>query len=184
MSVSRFHFQRAAQLLHAGSVIAYPTEAVWGLGCDPHNENAINQLLELKGRPANKGLILIASSVNQIANILDQLSARDRKKVIATWPGPVTWVLPHFGTVSPLVSGGRDTVAVRVTAHPLASALSESFGGALISTSANPTGFAPAKTRLRIAQYFGAELPVVNGELGGLDKPTMIRTLDGKLLRN
>lgn len=183
MSVSRFHCQRAAQLLHAGSVIAYPTEAVWGLGCDPQNEQAINRLLDLKGRPANKGLILIASSVNQLGEILDQLSTNDREKVIASWPGPVTWVLPHFGTVSSLVSGGRDTVAVRVTAHPLAAALCETFGGALISTSANPTGFTPAKTRLRIAQYFGAKLPVVNGELGGLDRPTMIRTLDGEVVR-
>lgn len=183
MSVSHFQCQRAAQLLHAGAVIAYPTEAVWGLGCDPHNQQAINALLNIKGRPANKGLILIASTTDQLATILDRLSPLDRDQVTATWPGPVTWVLPHFGTVSPLVSGNRDSVAVRVTAHPVASALCEAFGGALISTSANPGGQLPAKTRLRVAQYFGADLPVVNGGLGGLDKPTMIRTLGGEIVR-
>jgi L-threonylcarbamoyladenylate synthase len=183
MSVSPFQLQRAAQLLHAGSVIAYPTEAVWGLGCDPYNDAALKALLELKGRPANKGLILIAASVDQLTDILDQLSTADRQKVMATWPGPVTWVLPHFGMVSDLISGGRDTVAVRVTAHSLAAALCDAFGGALVSTSANPTDHAPAKTRLRVAQYFGADLPVVNGALGGLDKPTRICTLNGEVVR-
>jgi L-threonylcarbamoyladenylate synthase len=183
MSASQFQLQRAAQLLNAGSVIAYPTEAVWGLGCDPHNDSALNLLLDIKGRPANKGLILIAASVDQLTDILDQLSASDRQKVMATWPGPVTWVLPHFGTVSDLISGGRDTVAVRVTAHPIAAALCMQFGGALVSTSANPTDHAPAKTRLRVAQYFGGNLPVVNGELGGLNKPTKIQTLCGDLIR-
>jgi L-threonylcarbamoyladenylate synthase len=183
MSISRFQLQRAAHLLHAGQVVAYPTEAVWGLGCDPHNEQALHHLLALKNRPPEKGLILLGSSIDQFAGILDRLSDADREKVLATWPGPVTWVLPHFGTVSPWVSGGRDSVAARVTAHPLAAALSKEFGGPIVSTSANPTGFLPAKTRLQIAQYFGEELPVINGQLGGLNKPTSIRTLDDRMIR-
>lgn len=183
MSISRFHCQRAAQLLHAGAVIAYPTEAVWGLGCDPHNHEALKDLLALKVRPPEKGFILIAASIDQLAGILDRLSPDDRAKVTATWPGPVTWVLPHFGTVSPLISGGRDTVAVRLTAHPLAAALCEAFGGPIVSTSANPACHPPAKTRLRVAQYFGAVLPALNGALGGLQRPTTIRTLTGEVVR-
>lgn len=176
--------QQAAKRLRDGDVLAYPTEAVWGLGCDPSNESAIKRLLALKKRPPEKGLILIGASTDHFAPLLNKLSLPDRDKVVSTWPGPVTWVLPHFGLVSPLISGGRDTVAIRVTGHVLAAKLCEVFGGCIVSTSANPTGFEPAKSREVVAQYFGEDFPVVDGELGGLDRPTKIYTLTGATLRS
>lgn len=184
--MSQFRIQHIAETLQQGGVIAYPTEAVWGLGCDPNNPNAIKRLLTLKDRPVDKGLILIGASTDQFEPILSQLKQSEREPLLATWPGPVTWVVPHFGLVSPLVSGGRDTVAIRVTDHPLVQALCLAFDGPIVSTSANPTGREEARSAITVHNYFADQLDaVLEGELGGLDKPTQIRELiTGKQLRS
>lgn len=178
--------QHAAHTLQQGGVIAYPTEAVWGLGCDPTNPDAIKRLLTLKQRPVEKGLILIGATTTQFEPILAHLTQAEREQLMATWPGPVTWVVPHFGLVSGLVSGGRDTVALRVSDHPLVQTLCLAFGGPIVSTSANPAGHEEARSALTVHNYFADQLDdVLDGELGGLDRPTQIRELkSGKQLRS
>lgn len=166
-------------VLRAGGVIAYPTEAVFGLGCDPRNENALRKLLQLKQRDPAKGLILIAASFDQLAPYLGNIDAVLQQRVLPTWPGPVTWVLPANLEISTLLRGAHDTLAVRVTAHPLASALCRAFGGALISTSANQSHQAPARTARDVVQIFGEQLDaVLAGDLGDQSNPTEIR--DGR----
>lgn len=184
--MSSFRLRYTAHTLQVGGVIAYPTEAVWGLGCDPANPNAIRRLLTLKSRPVKKGLILIGASTEQFEPILSRLKQKEREQIIATWPGPVTWVVPHFGLVSPLVSGGRDTVAIRVTDHTQVQSLCREFGGPIVSTSANPTGLCEARSALAIRTYFNDKLDgILHGKLGGRDKPSEIRELgSGKTLRN
>jgi L-threonylcarbamoyladenylate synthase len=168
----------AASLLHRSGVVAYPTEAVWGLGCDPLDEAAVMRLLALKQRPVDKGLILIAGALGQFDGLLDwDALPTDRREVVyASWPGPHTWIVPATGRVPHWITGAHDGVAVRVSAHPTVVALCAAFGGPLVSTSANPAGALPP----RALDAFDAALlsaldGVVAGETGGLARPTVIR---------
>ena len=175
----------AAALLRCGEVVAYPTEAVWGLGCDPGNVGAVDRVLAVKGRAAAKGLILIAASSAQLLPYLGELSPDEVLRLGEARPVATTWVVPASRHAPPWVTGGRATIAVRVIRHPLAAALCRAFGGPLVSTSANPQGKPPARTALKVRQYFrGAHLHVVPGPLGGASQPSEIRDLhSGDVLR-
>jgi len=177
--------RRAVETVRSGGVIAYPTEAVYGLGCDPLEDSAVERILELKGRDQAKGLILIASDLSQLLPFLASLPDAVMQTLTASWPGPVTWVVPAAPTLPFWLSGGRDTLAVRVTAHPVASALCRAAGMALVSTSANRSGQSPARTALAVRAQFGAGVDcILPGAVGDLDKPTEIReALTGKVLR-
>ncbi|MBU8976929.1 MULTISPECIES: Sua5/YciO/YrdC/YwlC family protein [unclassified Lysobacter] len=168
----------AAPLLRGGGVIAYPTEAVWGLGCDPFNEAAVMRLLSIKQRPVDKGVILIAGARAQLDGLLDwdALTAAQREAVFASWPGPNTWIVPTTPRVPRWITGTHDGVAVRVSAHPDVIALCAEFGGPLVSTSANLAGEPPAFSRDALDPRVLALLDGVGtGETGGLASPTAIR---------
>jgi L-threonylcarbamoyladenylate synthase len=174
-----WHLREAARRLHAGAVIAYPTEAVYGLGCDPLDAAAVERILALKQRPISSGLILIAADYTQIEPFLEPLPAVLRRKVFATWPGAVTWLLPARPEVPVWLRGVHDSLAVRVTAHAGSAALCTAFGGALVSTSANPHGRVPARSPLQVRRYFGDGLTyILPGPLGGRLRPSEIR--DGR----
>jgi len=169
----------AGRWLRAGGVIAYPTEAVYGLGCDPLDPRAVQRILDLKCRPRAAGLILIAADFTQLEAFLLPLPPALHRCVFATWPGPVTWVLPCRPEVPVWLRGRHAALAVRVTAHPTAAALCSRFGGALVSTSANPHGREPARTPLQVRRYFGAGVDhVLTAPLGGQARPSEIR--DGR----
>jgi L-threonylcarbamoyladenylate synthase len=183
MSGSLLSIAEAVATLRRGGVIAYPTEAVWGLGCDPFDEAAVQRLLALKQRELDKGLILVAATVAQFDGLLDwdALPPTRCAAVRASWPGPNTWVMPASVRVPRWITGAHRSgdyasVAVRVSAHPLVVALCTAFGGVLVSTSANPAG-APAPTTL--ADFDPALLAgldgLVAGSTGGQDRPTTIR---------
>jgi L-threonylcarbamoyladenylate synthase len=168
----------AIATLRRGGVIAYPTEGVWGLGCNPFDESATLRLLALKQREVDKGLILVAASTSQFDGLVDweALPAARRDAVLATWPGPHTWVMPAMPRVPPWISGGRDSVAVRVSAHPLVAALCEAFDGALVSTSANVSTLPAPRTRDELDPRIVAGVDaVVAGETSGLAQATTIR---------
>lgn len=183
--MQRWQLKQAAQTVRDGGVIAYPTEAVYGLGCDPLNSQAVLRLLALKQRPMAKGLILIAADQAQLAPYMAPLSNEQQAKLDATWPGPVTWLVPARTETPRWLRGQYDSIAVRVTSHPLASALCRELGHALVSTSANPAGKTPARTSLKVRQYFGDQLDfVLSGPLGDQAAPTEIRELtSGKIIR-
>lgn len=171
--------RRIARTLHGGGIIAYPTEAIWGLGCDPLNGDAVLRLLELKRRPWQKGLILIAADFAQLTDYLLPLDTGTEQRVLATWPGPVTWVLPARPDTPSWLTGGRDALAVRVTAHPVAAALCRAFGGALVSTSANISNRRPARSATAVRRIFDDRIDyVVHGPLGGRRQCSEIR--DGR----
>ena len=164
--------------LKNGGVIAYPTEAVWGLGCDPFDEAAVSRLLAIKNRPADKGLILVAGRVAQLDDLLDwkALPADRRDAVLASWPGPNTWIVPATARVPRWITGEHRGVAVRVSAHPVVVALCDAFGGPLVSTSANLSGQPPAFNRDALDPALLARLDAItDGETGGLAAPTAIR---------
>ena len=171
------HWQiaQAARIVSAGGVIAYPTEAVYGLGCDPRNGAAVLRLLELKNRPLDKGLILIAAEFEALQPYLAPINATTRAKLQRSWPGPVTWVLPTRPEIPFWLCGKHASLAVRVTAHPLTAALCHACGGVLVSTSANISHRPPARSALAVRRNFGAGIDyVLSGALGGRDKPTPI----------
>ncbi len=173
-----FRISYAVNCLQQGGVIAYPTEAVWGLGCDPMNEQAVASLLALKGRSEAKGLILIASSMEQLSPFLRGLDAGQRQVLKDSWPAATTWLVPDNGFAPAWIKGDFDSVALRVTAHPVAQSLCEAFGGPIVSSSANLQGKIPAKTRQRVQQYFPSSLAtIVPGQAGKNAKPTQIKDL-------
>lgn len=172
------NFEQVLDALHQGDVIAYPTEGVFGVGCDPDRADAIQKLLEIKNRPVEKGLILIASSYAQLQPYIDerQLSAQQLAHVQASWPGPITWVMPASERVSVWLSGLFDTIAVRVTDHPQVRQLCEAYGKPITSTSANLTGQPPCMTTEAVQQQLGHCLhAILAGQTGGRDKPSEIR---------
>lgn len=176
--ISRGHhkLRLAARCIEAGGILAYPTEAVYGLGCDPWNGDAVRRLLAIKRRPERKGLILIAFDFDQLELFVAPLDDERMAIVHATWPGPVTWLLPARDETPRWLAGHHDTLAVRVTAHPFAGALCKAFGGALVSTSANVSDRPPARTALQVRLAFGSDVDLVlAGRCGGRVRPSAIR---------
>jgi len=175
--VSSWRVQQMAQVVRRGGVIAYPTEAVWGLGCDPWDSTAVFRLLALKQRPMSKGLILVADNIRQFDFLLADLPQVWQDQLASTWPGPTTWLVPHQNRLPEWITGGHPGVAIRVSDHPLVRDLC-ALTGPLVSTSANPSGRPPALNRLRIEQYFAGQLDgVLDGRLGGRKNPSQIRDL-------
>jgi len=176
---------QAAQCLRDGGIIAYPTEAVYGLGCDPGNETAVRRLLALKDRPIEAGLILIADTFEHIQPFIQTVSNEQKERAMAAWPGPVTWLFPRGDGVPDWLAGEHETIALRISAHPVCRDLCAAFDGAIVSTSANPGRAEPARSVTQLERYFGSALGgVVEGQLGGGIRPSEIRDLaSGQVLR-
>ena len=178
--------QTAVASLRDGGIVAYPTEAVWGLGCDPYNQSAVNKLLSLKQRSVSKGLILVAADIDQLAGLLSPLSDCERLKLQATWPGATTWVIEDNNQLFPSwIKGQYSTVAVRVSAHPVVEALCSVFGGVLVSTSLNAYGMPHATSQSQAQAYFGASVDCyLAGSIGDNQQPSSIYSLStGDVLR-
>lgn len=183
--------KRAARILWDGGVIAYPTEAVWGLGCDPENREACMALLQIKKRPVEKGMILIAADISQFDQLLAPLTRTQQQTLANAWAeqhktGAVTFLVPDVNNMVPdWVKGEHEAVALRVSKHPVVQELCLAFGGPLVSTSANVAGHPPARTRLSVEKNLGRQLDfIVPGELGGQSNPSRIIDLrSGNILR-
>ncbi|MCI0509376.1 L-threonylcarbamoyladenylate synthase [Chromohalobacter marismortui] len=185
MSETSDTLSHAVAALRRGAIVAYPTEAVWGLGCDPDDDAALARLIELKQRDPAKGLILIAADMDQLEPWLVGRDASQRARLAASWPGPHTWLVPDNGRARPLLRGEHATLAVRVSDHPLVKALCNAFGGPLVSTSANRAGSPPAMSADDIRATFGEAVTLVDGPLGGYERPSTIRDLtSGEVLRD
>lgn len=185
MKVWSLALSQAVAALDAGGVIAHPTESVWGLACDPANPRAVARLLRLKNRPLEKGLILVSGSEAHFSRLLQSLDRARQNRLRQSWPGPVTWLVPHRGLVPPWICGAHSSVAIRHSNHPFTAALTEAFGGAIVSTSANPAGCQPARHKFQVLRYFGKGLDYVGGgATGGQSAPSEIRELSsGRVLR-
>ena len=184
-SVNRWHILHATEVIRRGGVIAYATEAVFGLGCDPRNSEAVKRLLQLKQRKPEKGLILIASKFEQIEPFILPLDAKTKKRIDKSWPGPTTWLLPAHPEVPHWITGGHNKIAIRVTAHPQAKALCEALKGPLISTSANRHKQQAARNVMQVRRIFIDQLDyILPGKVGAQDKPTEIRDAESnKIIR-
>ncbi len=177
----------AGESLRRGAIIAYPTEAVFGLGCDPWQRESVEALSRLKQRQPAQGFLIIAASESQIERFVDTAALEPQRlaRVRASWPGPHTWVMPRRADVPAWLVGHHAGIAVRITAHAPAAALCRAFGGALVSTSANVHGTPPSMTADAALALFGAQLGgVLDAPIGELAQPTTIRDArTGEILR-
>lgn len=175
----------AAAAVRAGGVVAYPTEAVYGLGCDPSNEHAVLRILRLKRRDTSLGVLLIAASVEQLAPFIAPFTPDIAARVLPTWPGPETWVVPASGQAPAWLRGAHAGIAVRVTAHAPAAELCRAAGMPLVSTSANRHGAAPARNAGEVRTAFRNEVDcILDAPCGAQQGPTRIRdALTGAVLR-
>tara|TARA_R110000782_G_scaffold250847_1_gene338259 strand:- start:489 stop:1043 length:555 start_codon:yes stop_codon:yes gene_type:complete len=178
------HLKQAIITFNNGGVIAYPTEAVFGLGCMPLLQDSVYRILQLKLRPVEKGLILVASSIDQLEDYVhfDNLSMIDH--IRDSWPGPVTWLIPAKKTTPRWLTGSHKTLAVRVSSHPVIQALCRELGP-IVSTSANPAGSIPAVSTEEVRSYFGDELDyVIPTDIKNNLSPTEIRDAqNGNIIR-
>lgn len=182
--MERFFLHRAAAVINSGGVIAYPTEAVFGLGCDPFDELAVARILAIKQRSSNKGLILVASDLQQLEACIAPLSAQQQRE-IASATEPTSWVVPAHPSLPWYVSGAHQGVAIRLIAHPLIKRLCELLDGPIVSTSANHQGRTPARTALQVRCWLGDDVDyVLPGRTMGLAAPSrIVDLLQQKVLR-
>lgn len=178
------HLLSAAQIIQAGGVVAYPTESVYGLGCDPFSQDAVMQLLAIKQRPVSKGLILIGENLAQLTPYLSLTEAQSAQ-LQTQWPAPVTYLIDASDRLPVWVRGQHRKVAVRVPDHPLARQLCQLAGQPIISTSANISGRPAARNRYQVARQLGDQLDfIVSGACDRASKPSTIIDLEsGRILR-
>lgn len=183
--MSRWLVKQAARTIMAGGVIAYPTEAVYGLGCNPYDAQAVLHLLQIKKRDPAQGLILIGASMDDFMGLIQPLKQEVEARVSRTWPGPFTWLLPAADNCPLWLRGAHSTIAVRVTAHVQCRQLCQETGMALVSTSANLHGRPPAKNALQVRRQLGDKLDfILAGPTSGLKNPSEIRdAISGRQLR-
>jgi L-threonylcarbamoyladenylate synthase len=176
LNLHPWKLREAARCFHGGGILAYPTEAIYGLGCDPLNWHAVQRLLQLKNRTIDKGLILIAANFDQLQPYIKPLPDALMQPVLDSWPGPNTWLLPVADSLPFWIRGKHKTVAVRVTAHPVASALSLACDSPLVSTSANVSSRKPATNPTQVRDRLtGMADCVIHGPIGGRKTPSIIR---------
>jgi L-threonylcarbamoyladenylate synthase len=181
-----WHIREAVRHIATGGVIAYPTETVYGLGCDPFNGGAVLRLLELKQRNISQGVILIASHFEQLESLLLPVSSVAKNRIMKSWPGPVTWTLPCLPETPSWLCGKHTSLAVRVTSHPVAAALCDEWGGPLVSSSANIHGKHPATSPLALRRAFNGYLDyILHDTDNSSGKPSVIRDgISGKIIRS
>ena len=177
-------FQLAVNALHQGEIIAYPTEGVYGLGCDPLNEKAVTRLCQIKQRQLSQGVIVIAASWEQVSPWTQDIEEQRLQTILARWPGPITWVFPASNKAPSWICGKHTSIALRITAHPVAQALCQQFGP-IVSTSANVHQQSPAQDAQSVQTIFKNKIAtVVAGQIGSLSGPTPIwDAVTGKQLR-
>ncbi len=170
-----WQIKQAVAVLQQGGVIAYPTEAVYGLGCDPFDRHAVQRILQIKNRSVSKGLIVIASSIEQLETLVSIPSPAIQKKITASWPGHNTWILPARSNCPVWLTGEHSGLAVRVSAHKTCQALCDEFGP-LVSTSANHSGKPAARTAWRSRMILRKDVDLIlRGKTNPLASPSPIR---------
>lgn len=187
MTTSSLSLDAAIAAIHNGGIIAYPTEGVYGLGCDPFNERSVLRLCALKQRPVSKGLILVASQWQHIEPLIDasRLASSLLSQLKQNWPAATTYLFPCSTQTPQWIRGDHEQVAIRLSAHSSIQKLCNALGHALVSTSANLSGQPTLCSANAIHRAFNSNISgVLSGHLGGNDSPSrIIDTLTGQLIR-
>ena len=183
--MSPWALNRLSLALSAGAVIAYPTDTIWGLGCDPANAASVARILRIKQRPVAKGLILLASDMRYCDPFVE-LEPGQRDILLQPRERPTTWLVRASDYCPRWIRGEHSTVAIRVTDHPLVQVLCERLQAPLVSTSANRSGRPTARSALQIRRQFDAEVDyIVSGFDTGANSASEIKSLaSGSILRS
>ena len=184
--MNRIDVAAGARLIRRGAVVAYPTEACFGIGCDPLDRGAVLRIARIKNRPRGMSMILIADCVEKLLPYIALHDESILDEPLASWPGPYTWIFPASNRMPTALRIASNTVAVRVTAHEGAAHLSRLAGGAIVSTSANRHGRVPIREYRSVLRCLGSAVDsVVRGPLGNQRNPTQIKdAVSGRLLRS
>jgi len=179
---TEFAIRFAVHCVRQGGIIAYPTETVYGLGCDPLCADAVNKINTLKQRKSGKGLILLGSRLQQLDALIDVGDPNERAAIVGGHE-PTSWIVPAKNTAPGWITEGQGTIAIRITTHPLVILLCDQLGHAVVSTSANPAGKKPALNSLQLHRYFDGRVDsmlISNHNCSG--KPSKIRHLKSRQL--
>jgi len=162
--------------VRGGGVVAHATEGVWGLACDPTHRGAIEHILWLKQRAPTRGLIVVGATASILKPWVAENAQDAWASALETWPGPTTWLLPAAPGIDNYLTGGGAQIALRVTAHPSSHALAATAGGAIVSTSANPSARPAAIHGWQVRRYFGRQIDfVLGGHCANPGTPSTIR---------
>lgn len=180
--LSCFHIRKAALIYHRGGVIIYPTESIFGLGCNPQDFYATQKLLTLKQRPIEKGLILIAANIDQLRPYISA-TEKNIHTILSPQKAPTTWLVKASTYTPAWITGSHTKVAIRITKHPVIKQMCNQLAAPLVSTSANPGGKPPARSRLKSRIYFGNKVDYyVPGSLGNIKNPSQIIDLESRAI--
>jgi len=172
----------AAAILRAGEVLAYPTETVYGLGVDPRQAAAVQALHDLKGRPEGQPMLLIVAEISQLEGLVAEVPPIAAAFMQRFWPGPLSLLLPAAAGLPPQLLGTGNKLCVRCPAHDLARALCARFRSAVVSTSANRSGEAPA-TALEHLDLEGIAAALDGGPLEAQAPSTVYDPVENRVLR-
>ncbi|MEE3003380.1 MAG: L-threonylcarbamoyladenylate synthase [Pseudomonadota bacterium] len=179
----KIEIEKAILALQREQVIAYPTESMYGLGCDIYSQDALLRIIKLKKRDASKGLIVVAANWQQVENLTEKLPESDYREIFNTWPGATTWVFPAKSEVPQLVTGSKKTIAIRISSNPFVQELCKGFKGPIISTSANIQGHPPAISMQETFAVFGNKIDCyVPGKIGENKKASKIIDAQTKIV--
>lgn len=176
---------QGAELICNGGVVAYPTEGCYGLGCNPMNAEAVKRILNIKRRHFSKGLILVGDHINRFDSYFTHLPETTAQEIMASWPGPVTWLLPASRNVPRVIRGNHQSIALRVSKHPVVRMLCREANMAIVSTSANRAAQMPLRALPSVMAEFGEDVDgIVAGRIGQRRNPSVIRnSRDGSYVR-
>lgn len=174
-----------ANIIHRGGVVAYPTEAVFGLGCNPLDQQAVNRLLAIKNRSVDKGLILIASNLEQLSAYIALPNERIRNTLLKTSSKPITWLVPTSEFTPNWITGKYSSIAIRITQYVPCRELCDACAHPIVSTSANLSSHPPATSFQEVQQYFDGKIDgMLNASIGKRSSPSEIRDImTGNIIR-
>jgi L-threonylcarbamoyladenylate synthase len=172
------NINQAIETLNHGGIIAYPTEAVYGLGCRADGQSAVEKICALKQRPVEQGVIVLIRDLKQLGDWIVPLNDEQLERVAATWPGPVTWLIPVSENCPKWLCGRHASLAVRQSAHDLCRDLCQALDTPLVSTSANRSGESPALSAAEARSMFADQVDlIIDAPLGDAARPSSIRDL-------
>lgn len=180
---SDFSIRHAAHVIRNGGIIAYPTDTIYGLGCDPYNADAVHSINRLKQRPLNKQFILLAGDIAQIKPLI--ILNEEQQQRITHTTEPTSWITDASPQAPAWLVDKHHTLSIRVTENPFVKKLCAALGHAIISTSANPSGKKPARNSLELHRYFHGRLDKILASQKKLNgRPSkIIRLCDNHVIR-
>ncbi len=181
---SDFSIRHAAHIIKHGGIIAYPTDTVYGLGCDPYNPHAIDLINTIKQRPADKQFILLAANIEQIRSLV--LLDEEQEKIIAQSTQPTSWIINASKNAPSWLIDKYNTITIRISNHPDVKYLCNVLGHTIISTSANPSGKTPARNALELHKYFHhiTDKILISNKKQTSKPSKIIRLCDNRVIRN